>query len=248
MVAMIDRDTLAKIAKNSGLKPYQQEKHYVQALALLALSDYPLVFKGGTYLWFFHGLGRFSEDLDFTASGELPEGLESKVSESLGLYGIENKVRIEAKDERSYSFRISAKGPLNTSEIDLCHLYVEISKRESVMKKPLPLRLDFPYQTPTKTISGMDLAEVAAEKTRAIMTRDKARDAYDLFYLVNKGVEIDLDLVNEKLKYYKIGFSKEKFAKQVSRIRKDWERELGPLVFEKLPGFDEVEKRLGTLF
>lgn len=33
---------------------------------LNALYDEQLVFKGGTYLWLFHGLPRFSEDLDFT--------------------------------------------------------------------------------------------------------------------------------------------------------------------------------------
>jgi len=30
-----------------------------------------LVFKGGTALWFFYGLNRFSNDLDFTLAGKV---------------------------------------------------------------------------------------------------------------------------------------------------------------------------------
>ncbi len=61
---------MIEIAKLNRLRPWQQEKHYIQSLILNSLSELPLVFKGGTYLWFFHGLKRFSEDLDFTYNGK----------------------------------------------------------------------------------------------------------------------------------------------------------------------------------
>ena len=246
---MIGKDELVKIAKLNGLKNWQQERHYVQSVALLALSDYPVVFKGGTYLWFFHGLDRFSEDLDFTSNGALPDDLDNRISEALGMYGIENKSRIEMKDGRTFSFRISARGPLNTSEIDVSHVYVEISRREAVLKKPLALKLDLPaYQAPTKIISGMDLGEVAAEKVRAMLTRSKARDAYDMFFLLNKGIKPEVGMVNEKLKYYEKSFSKEEFTERIAKTGKDWKRELGPLIFGELPDFETVEKRLLEAF
>ena len=57
------------------------------------LSDYNLVFKGGTYLWFFQGLQRFSEDLDFTLSGRLSANTAQKVSEGVRIYGMDNEVK-----------------------------------------------------------------------------------------------------------------------------------------------------------
>ena len=45
-------DELLQIAKLMGLKPWQQEKHYIQSLALVTLSETPVILKGGTYLCF----------------------------------------------------------------------------------------------------------------------------------------------------------------------------------------------------
>jgi len=240
---MIDKDTLLTYAKLNKLRPWQQEKHYIESMTLMSLSEYPFVFKGGTYLWFFHGLDRFSEDLDFTATGDIPEEIDKSVSEMLKMFGVENSTRIINNDERSFSFRLSAKGPLNTSARDLCHVYVEISKRERLLKEPLAFRLNFDaYKIPIKIIGGMDLQEVASENVRAIVTREKARDAYDLFFLIKKkDVKFDENITSEKLKYYNLQFSNETFFKALKARKGAWKPELKDLIFEKLPPFDEVE-------
>ncbi|MFH1200453.1 MAG: nucleotidyl transferase AbiEii/AbiGii toxin family protein [Candidatus Micrarchaeota archaeon] len=243
---MIDRETLVSFAKLNGMRPWQQERHYVQSVALVALSDYPLVFKGGTYLWFFHGLNRFSEDLDFTASGALPADLPEKISRALELFGVENSLKKITDDERSLSFRLSAKGPLNSSAIDLCHVYAEISRREDVARAALSLSFNFDaYQLPTKIVAGMSLDEVAAEKVRAIYSRDKARDLYDLFFLVGKkNAVFDLQLANDKLGFYGLGFSASEFAEKVAEKKAVWKKELEPLVFGELPEFARVQEQV----
>ncbi len=244
---MIEKRGLLELAKLNALRPWQQEKHYVQAVILEILADHAVVFKGGTYLWFFHGLPRFSEDLDFSAKEKLGEGIPEKVSKSLELFGIPNEVKALNDDETSLSFRVSAKGPLNTAQIDECRVYVEISRREGVSKNPLPLKLDFPaYNLPTKGIPCMDLNEVAAEKVRAIMARDKARDVFDLHYLVQKkGVVFDRPLAEKKLAFYKEKFSEKAFMGKVSAKRALFEKELKGLVFVELPRFNEAEKSIG---
>jgi len=245
---VIDKETLKSISKLSNLRPHQQEKHYVQSLALTALAGHPLVFKGGTYLWFFHGLERFSEDLDFTATAAIPAGIDKTVSSALRMFGVENTAKVMNDDERSLSFRLSAKGPLYTSDIDLCHIYVEISRREKIFLPPVPLRLDSDaYQLPIKMLSGMSLDEVAAEKVRAVMTRDKARDLYDLFFLVKKrGVAFNAGLADGKLSYYGLKFSKGRFMEAMGRRQRDWKKELAPLVFGGLPEFGEVRTALAA--
>ena len=243
---MIDKNELIEIAKLMGLKPWQQEKHYIQYLTLNSIAEEPLVFKGGTYLWFADGLDRFSEDLDFTASELLSHDVAAKVSKNLSFFGVENTIKPIADNETTLSFRISARGPLNTAKIDECIVYVEISKREQILKKTLPVRLDYsPYSLPIKTISGMALEEVGAEKVRAILTREKARDVYDLYYLISKKrIGFDDGLINSKLEYYKIKFSPKGFLKGILGHHAYYEKELRGLVFGELPKFDEVKKAL----
>ena len=247
---MIDKDTLIKISKLYGLKPWQQEKHYIQSSILSILGEESLVFKGGTYLWFFNNLPRFSEDLDFTVFEGSPKNLPKRISESMELLGIENKLKIVSNDERSLSFRISAKGPMFTSDISLCYVYLDISKREKVLNKPVSIQADFSaYNLPIKMILGMDLNEVAAEKIRAIITRKKARDVYDLYFLIkNKNVVFEKSFVNDKLKYYDLEFSKDDFINYLKEKGPYWKEELEPLVFEDLPsvevGYKVIEKWL----
>lgn len=237
---MISRDELISFSRLNNLRPHQQEKHYIQALILSSLSEHEMVFKGGTYLWFFHGLKRFSEDLDFTATGKT-EGIEEAVSSDLEMLGVESTCRIFSDEERSFSFRISARGPLNTSEKDLCHVYVEISRREEVLEPTLSQKLDIPaYGIPTKLVNGMSLNEVAAEKIRAVLTRDKARDAYDLAFLFGKGVSPDIPLINKKLEYYGMSFSEEEFGEKLLEKKKIWKQELGQLVFGELGDADSA--------
>ena len=117
-----------------------------------------MVFKGGTYLWFFGGLDRFSEDLDFTQNGKISPNIPDIVSRDLKLYGIENEMKIMKDDDLGLSFRIAALGPLHTSDKDRCFVYVEISRREPVILKQVPLKLDFPeYQLQVHRIPGMAL-------------------------------------------------------------------------------------------
>ncbi|MFH0972368.1 MAG: nucleotidyl transferase AbiEii/AbiGii toxin family protein [Candidatus Micrarchaeota archaeon] len=243
---MIDRGELDKIAKLNNLRSWQQEKHYVQSVILVALSEFPIVFKGGTYLWFFHRLNRFSEDLDFTSAGKLPENLGEIVSENLGLFGIENELKAGKKSDASLSFRIGAKGPLHTSPKHACFVYIEISTRENVLMRPLALQVDFPYyDLPLKVINGMALEEVGAEKVRAIMTREKARDVFDLAYLIKeKNIGFRLEMVNEKLKYYDMEFSESLFGKKVAEKKSVWKAELKQFIAGELPDFESAEKSL----
>ena len=243
---MISKSELISIAKLMGMSPWQQEKHYIQHIALNSIAEEPLVFKGGTYLWFAHGLNRFSEDLDFTASEQIPSDIAEKVSDNLGLFGVENQVRYITNSETTLSFRINAKGPLNTAKIDECIVYIEISKREQILKKTLPVKLDYSaYSLPIKTISGMALEEVGAEKIRAILTRQKARDIYDLYYLISrKQIQFDENLTNSKLEYYNMKFSAIQFLKSVTDKQDRYVRELKGLVFGELPHFGETKKGL----
>jgi len=238
---VITKKELETIAKLFSRKPWQQEKHYIQTLILIALADEPLIFKGGTYLWFFHGLDRFSEDLDFTVNGKISPNLLENVSRSLQYLGVVNRVKLAQPAHDDYSFRVSAEGPLHSSPYDLCYVYVDISQREKVILKPIPCTLHTnPYLTPIKTISGMDLIEIASEKIRAIMSREKARDVYDLFYLFQQGVQASIEMIEEKLSYYSLSFTKSAWDDAIGKKESLWVKELQPFIQSKLMPFESA--------
>lgn len=218
----------------------------MQSLILNIISELPLVFKGDTYLWFFHGLRRFSEDLDFTVEGEYPlDDIPEKVSHGLELFGVNNNLKV-TKSVNSLSFRISAEGPLNTRLIDRCIVYVDLSPRERTVEDRLPIKLDFPeYGLPVKRLVGMNLKEVGAEKVRAILTRRKSRDIYDLYYLVSKKkIKFNEELVNKKMSYYRDRFSVKSFSERIGEREEHYYKDMKSIVFGDLPEFETVRKEL----
>ncbi|MFH1721719.1 MAG: nucleotidyl transferase AbiEii/AbiGii toxin family protein [Candidatus Altiarchaeota archaeon] len=240
---MISKDAIVKLAKINNVRAWQQEKHYLQAVMLATLAEYPLVFKGGTYLWFFHELPRFSEDLDFTSQGTIPENLAEDVSDSLSLFGIQNKIKILKKDRFINSFKFACEGPLHTTEKDVSHVYVEISSRDEVKHETQSHTFEHAgYNLPVKIIQGMALVEVAAEKVRAIFTRDKARDLYDLAYLIaEKNTPFDRELVNSKLDFYNQTYKYSLFEAKIAEKKQYWSGELQQLLARSLTPFGEVK-------
>src|SRR3989344_73706 len=66
---MIEKKDLQDYARLKGLSLGNAEKDYLLDIALLSISQRTkneLVFKGGTCLYKFNKLNRFSEDLDFS--------------------------------------------------------------------------------------------------------------------------------------------------------------------------------------
>ncbi|MBI4043742.1 MAG: nucleotidyl transferase AbiEii/AbiGii toxin family protein [Candidatus Diapherotrites archaeon] len=241
---MIDKEKLLELAKLNNMKPWQQEKHYIQNAVLVSLAEYPLVFKGGTYLWFFHHLLRFSEDLDFTASQKLPGKIMENTLNTLENFQIKAKGKRMEGSVQGTSFRIASEGPLYKGKQSTSFVYVEISLRENILRETIPLSLkNENYGFQTKLLNGMALEEVSAEKVRAIMTRDKPRDVFDLAFLIReKKISFDLKLINQKMKYYNERFDQRLFLKKLQEKKQGWKRELGYIAFGKLPDFKSEMK------
>jgi hypothetical protein len=246
---MLTREELIEISRATGLKPFQQEKHYVQTLALrLIYSEVAteLVFKGGTALWFFHGLNRFSNDLDFTISGKVDlKQLMEDVRKGFAALNFPIDVKKTSDDEVSFSFRIGVEGPLFTREIERCFVGFEMSRREKVIKTPRTVEVDPPYPDILPfTVLVMDLEEICAEKVRAILTRNYSRDLYDLWFLLRKHVRVRKDLVDEKLNYYGKKFEMGEFRRKLEERGGYWESELKPLILGRLPDFKTVKEEV----
>jgi predicted nucleotidyltransferase component of viral defense system len=249
---MITKEELKDIARFTGLKPHQQEKHYLQTITLNSIYSTftdELVFKGGTALFFFYNLPRFSEDLDFTARQQIDKNkLIANIGRDLERMGIKNNIKDVKENQSSISFKIAAEGPLFTREIEKTHIKIEISKREQVENFTIKeLRSIYP-DVPSFSVCILAREEILAEKVRAIITRTQARDLFDLHFLLNQKVKVDFDLINRKLAYYKKRFDKDEFRKKIEGLEDVWIAELTPFVIGNIPTFAKVKKEVLKFF
>jgi len=244
---MLDRSHLDKMKGVLGYNLGQVEKDYIQHMFLLQMYKNikdELVFKGGTCLQKIFGLDRFSEDLDFTISGcvDMEKNLDRSVR-VLSRFGCQAEVTRIIEDDISITAKIRVRGPLyNGSEMSLCSLRLEASKREKILLAPVTKRISPIYEDlPFYSLSAMSIEEILAEKVRALLTRNKARDLYDLFYLAIKDVDVRVDVIEKKLEYYDMHLDRDALKKSIFDKKKIWKPELRPLT-PQLPDFEEVEK------
>jgi len=242
---VISKEELIKIAKKNNLKPFQQEKHYIQTIILSGIYSSltnELVFKGGTALFFFYGLNRFSEDLDFTKFKNFDmKKVKESIRNTFELLNIPNRIK-EMKTPAGKKIKIKAEGPLYRGELSECVVDLDISNRndlvlEAETKEVIPIYNDVrPF-----TISVMQKEEILSEKIRAVIKRDKARDVYDLWFLLKKGIDFDLNLVNKKMKYYKEKFDYDELKLNIIKSKKYWNSDLKGLL-PVVPSFNEASK------
>jgi len=231
----MNRDELLKYKGVTGFSLGQVEKDYLQHIVLSALSRNSsgmIAFKGGTALQKTGIITRFSEDLDFTARGELSrERLKEITRGVFSAYNYPMEIDDEREDERSMGFRMKIQGPLYQGLRSLSTLRVEVSKREAILmptdrKEITPLYSDIiPY-----VLEIMHRDEIAAEKVRAILTRDKARDVYDFYFLSARNIRIPTIILDKKLEYYGLKFDAETFIRKCEQYEKIWNPEMRYLI------------------
>jgi len=239
---MIGRNQLREL-HSADLPLHVLEQDYIQALFLQKLYQRTenLGFKGGTFLKHAYGLDRFSEDLDYTAVKDdniisILEDSASKLSD----YGIEAEIDDIDEEGSSITCRLRYRGPLyDGSERSKGSIEIDISKRADIILEPEWTRLFFEYpEISVVNALGLQKKELLAEKLRALSTRDKARDLYDCWYLINQGTDPDPELFRQKMEV--IGGEPEL---EISVTEEAWVNDLS-IFLENPPKFEKVRKQL----
>lgn len=249
---MLSKTEIKEFKSTLGFNLGQVEKDYLQHLFLLFLSRYvkdELIFKGGTAIQKVYGLNRFSEDLDFTLFREIDlDVVIEKIIKDLDNFGFKTKYKL-LKSKESRGYRLLIKGPLyDGSERTLASLRIEVSLRKDLLLEP-DLKEIIPIYTDTQPyiILVMNIQEILAEKIRTILQREKARDIYDLWFLLRKGVKIDYKIIEKKAQFYKLKFNKNIFFKRIKKVEKVWKQELSGYI-DIIPDFNKVLKEIKTYF
>lgn len=240
---MISLEELKEYARLKKLNLGQAEKEYFQNIVLFILYEHfgkELIFKGGTALSRAYGLERFSEDLDFTLSRLVD--IHTILEAGFKKFFLDAEI-IEEKNQNSFNYIVRIKGPLYMGRREsFCKIELDISLREKIFLDPKLVTLGrLLKELPSFDVPVMDMREILAEKVRAIMTRTKARDVYDIWFLLKEETPVDVLLINEKLKYYEIIYSLKEFKKHLVFKKDIWVSELSPLI-RVVPLFHDVHK------
>ncbi len=197
-----------------------------------------LIFKGGTALDLFYGSGRFSEDLDFNCKNadvlvDVDEAIEALSNgEQYQIFNDWSRERELRKNFVRYNLRISSE-----KSRKLVNFIIDCSIGPTIYA---PDNFVINYKDSLMNIKVMNAQEIVAEKVSALLTREKARDLYDLHFLVAvKHIPINMQDIYEKcgIKFSnKVPkkYSFKLFERRVKNLERRWS-ELEPL----LNGYDD---------
>ncbi|PKP57737.1 MAG: hypothetical protein CVT88_06845 [Candidatus Altiarchaeales archaeon HGW-Altiarchaeales-1] len=246
---MLTEEELKRIAEFKHLSVRNAEKDYLLEVVLYSMSDFKriLAFKGGTALYKFYNLNRFSEDLDFDITGKnisISSVIEN-VIRTTKLLGMSGTLYEKEEYTNEINVRFGIKGPLyDGGKKSMSRIVLNLSKRERPVFVERKLLISSYQEIPSFEINVISQEEISAEKIRCIMTRDKPRDIYDLYFLLKKGIIIDESLVNRKCKIYGQKFNKVSFFSKLYQKQKMWSIDLKGLIIGTLPGFEDVVNEL----
>jgi len=239
---MISIEELSERAKQRNLPLYYQEKEYLQFIFLNSISKYPdkLVFKGGTCLKICFGLERASEDLDFSLNINLKEARDIIYSclKDFQYLNIPYESYSEKEFEGNFRIEVRFKGPLYNGNLNSTNtLKIDLNKQKTKNTQVKVIQKLF-SDVPLFTIKILAEKEILAEKIRALINRSEPKDLYDLWFLFNKGIEIDKILIKEKLKE-----EKSKISNLIYPSKKEYDLALRQLV-NILPSYEQVIKEV----
>ncbi len=245
---MIDEGTL-KSFSHFFPDERQLEKDYLINLMLKTISinkiSTHLEFKGGTALYLFHGLDRFSEDLDFTYIGgdsSAIEDLDSLIKPVIRDFGLsynigKNKgnviIRDDSKRILGVRTEVFIEGPLFNNTGTRHKIKIDISFRNDTIMKPEHARLVSKYNDIGTIIAyKMPVEELLIEKFCAVIERTKARDLYDAYFLLKyKDVLYDSGMLSEKLTKRGEKFDEATLINNVNEVTESaWKEELSYIV------------------
>lgn len=245
---MIDESTLISF-RHFFKDDRQLEKDYLINLLLKVISinrfSNCLEFKGGTALYLFHGMDRFSEDLDFTYScndARINEDIDAFLAPIISDFGLsynisKNKGNMVIRDDggrvSGVRTELFIEGPL-FSKTGIRHkVKMDISIRNDLIMKPEAAHMVSRYaDVGTILIYKMPVAEMLAEKLCSILERARARDIYDAYFIMRfSGAAYDGAMLAGKLGKRGEGFDKAVLLNRIEGFSEPaWKEELSYII------------------
>lgn len=189
-------------------------REYCQHLFLSHFYQQPptdqIFFKGGTALRLLFNSPRFSEDLDLSSSTSDIRAIEDAILETLTEIAREN-VDTDISESKMTTGGYLAIVTFQTGHFPVS-VQIEISLREEEKRgEAVTIVSDF---LPAYTIIVLERERLIDEKIRALLLRKKARDFYDMYFILRANLlqphkRVVLPQVLEALRHSTIDFEQE---------------------------------------
>ena len=216
---------LAKYNPQNNEERENAMKEIIQEIALAGLSRggffNKAAFYGGTCLRIFHGLNRFSEDLDFAL---LEKDSDFKLDDyfpalqkEFQSYGIEINIEAKKKEEEAEIQSAFIKG--NTLMLMMSFFPKSEDAKKVMSDQKIKIKFEIDTDNPSDGVTEFrykmlpapyevrifDEATLFAGKIHAILCRNyknhvKGRDYYDYLFYIGKGSKINIKYLENKLK------------------------------------------------
>lgn len=245
-IKTIDGARLNEIAAQRGFSREIMIRDYYVTLILYLLKDVKgIYFKGGTALHkIFLNHSRLSEDADYTCIRDVNE-IRGEIEETLLETGIFTKV---TKDKDVDSFvRLLAHYTNHQQKDDV--VFIDLNKRAKLIEKPEVHIVPhfYPEDIPEFSVRCLAKKEMLAEKMAATIGRNKPRDHYDIYKIIQAGWKIDEKLVEKKCKLSGVEFNKIKMFNRAKKLYRRWNEDMVPMLAVPIE-FEEVMTTLAEYF
>ena len=216
---------LSKYNPQNNIERENAIKEIIQEIALAGLShgDFfeKAAFYGGTCLRIFHGLNRFSEDLDFALlekdSNFHLNDYFSPLQKEFQSFGLDMDIELKEKDKEAEVQSAFLKA--NTLTLMMTFFPNNEESRHVISNQKIKIKFEIDIDNPQGGITEnrykmlpapyevrvFDETTLFAGKIHAIICRDyknhvKGRDYYDYLFYIGKGSKINLTYLENKLK------------------------------------------------
>jgi predicted nucleotidyltransferase component of viral defense system len=181
---MIANDALRSLATRLQTTELNVRREYFQHLFLSYFYQQPLTdqiyFKGGTALRMLHNSPRFSEDLDFSSAVSDIRAIEEALLETLAAIAREN-ISLDLEESKETTGGYLAIVTFRTDH-ESVSIQLEISLREGEKRgEAVTIISDF---GPSYIVLALAKEQLVDEKIQALLSRKKARDFYDLYFIL----------------------------------------------------------------
>lgn len=187
---MISEEFIKKLANKHQTSEINVRREYFQHVFLSYFYQQPkaenIYFKGGTALRILYNSPRFSEDLDFNSVHISYGEIEKLFLDTLSQIEKEN-IRFTLKEAKQTTGGFLAFISFETFELPV-DIKLEISLREEEKKGEIVAIIsDF---SPPYNVTSVTETQLVFEKIRALLYRKKARDFYDLYFILRSRLSI----------------------------------------------------------
>lgn len=242
----ITQDRLRVVVTEQGFPELFVAKDYFVTVLLYLLRDVEgLYFKGGTALnKIFLDYARLSEDIDYTVTRDIKD-LKKEIETIIISSKLFGKVTQDKNVDHYLRLIVAYKDPFGNSGT----VFIDLNKKASLHVASESHSVPHFYEgsIPPFSVKTLNTKELIAEKMRAAISRNKPRDHFDLYQIIQRKLPLDFDLVAVKCKEADVEFDIIKMFNKAQTLKRRWEEDMQPLLRDPIT-FQEVMQLLATYF